>query len=80
MAGEFPKSSVKGTVAACTVEPAFLGVDQVAVLLGCSPRTVYRLADRGAMPPAIKLGALRRWRRVEIERWLDARCPEIGEP
>ena len=41
----------------------FLPVDakQVGVRLGCSWRTVLRLADRGAMPRGLKLGALRRW-------------------
>ncbi len=60
-------------------EPAaLLNVRQVAAMLGCSSRHVYRLADRGAMPRPTKLGdVLVRWRRSEIERWLNEGCPRM---
>ena len=37
-------------------------VNAVAELCGCSPRHVYRLSDRAAMPRPIRIGALVRWR------------------
>jgi len=55
--------------------PIMLTVQGVAVLLACSPRTVYRLADAGRMPPPIKLGALVRWSRDSIDAWIAAGCP-----
>jgi excisionase family DNA binding protein len=55
--------------------PALLDVVQVAELCGCSTRTVYRLADRGRMPKPVKLGALSRWLRREIDEWVEAGCP-----
>lgn len=52
-----------------------LDVRAVAALLGCSPRTVYRLADSGRMPANVKLGALVRWNRAALEEWVSAGCP-----
>jgi excisionase family DNA binding protein len=52
-----------------------LSVQAVARMLGCSSRHVYRLADRGAMPPPVKLGALVRWPRAAIEAWVAEGCP-----
>ena len=56
---------------------ALLDVQSVAELLGCSPRHVYRLADRGAMPRPLGLGRLRRWSRAAISEWIDAGCPSL---
>jgi excisionase family DNA binding protein len=54
--------------------PTLLDVQQVADLLNCSTRHVYRLADAGRMPAPVRLGALVRWRRVDIEDWLAGGC------
>ena len=62
---------------AVTAPPELVTVRQVAVMLGCSPRTVYRLADAGRMPPAVHLGVLIRWRRAALEDWLSAGCPSV---
>ena len=52
--------------------PLLLSVRDVAVLLGCSPRHLYRLVDAGAFPKPIRLGKLIRWTRSSIEQHLDA--------
>ena len=58
--------------------PALLSVDEVAAICGgCSTRHVYRLADAGRMPRPVKLGALVRWRRDEIETWIAGGCRPI---
>jgi excisionase family DNA binding protein len=60
-----------------TAAPApgrLLDAKAVAGLLGCSTRHVYRLSDAGDMPPPVKLGALVRWRRQEIEEWIACGC------
>ncbi len=56
---------------------ALLDVRGVAQLCCCSTRTVYRLADAGRLPRPVKLGALVRWRRAEIDDWLADGCPPI---
>ncbi len=43
-------------------------------VLGCSWRTVLRLADAGKIPHGFKLGALRRWDMAEIETFIAAGC------
>ena len=52
-----------------------LDVKEVAKLLGCSPRHVYRLSDSARMPPPLKIGALARWRRSDVEQWVADGCP-----
>jgi predicted DNA-binding transcriptional regulator AlpA len=47
----------------------------VGQVLGCSWRTVLRLADAGKIPPGFKLGnALRRWDMAEIEAFIANGC------
>lgn len=53
-----------------------LDVRQVAATLRCSPRTTRRLADSGRLPAPVKLGSLVRWRRSDIEAWINDRCPQ----
>ena len=52
-----------------------IDVRNVAELLGCSIRHVYRLSDAGRMPAPVKLGTLIRWSRIAIEDWIAAGCP-----
>jgi len=58
--------------------PALIDVGEVSTLCDCSPKHVYRLAASGKMPPPVRLGALVRWNRAEIERWIELGCPENG--
>jgi predicted DNA-binding transcriptional regulator AlpA len=46
----------------------------VGHVLGCSWRTIYRLADAGKIPAGYKLGALRRWDLLEIENFIAGGC------
>ena len=57
--------------------PALLDVKGVAVLANCSTRHVYRLSDSGKMPAPVRLGALVRWRRSEIEEWIAGGCKSV---
>jgi len=50
-------------------------VQDLAKLLCCSPRTVYRLADSGRVPPPARLGALVRWNPATVQAWMAAGCP-----
>jgi len=58
---------------------AMLNVDDVAAILNCSTRTVYRLSDSGRMPRPVKLGALVRWSRDAVEQWIADGCPSCRE-
>lgn len=54
-----------------------IDVRDVADMLHCSPRHVYRLSDRGGMPRPLKLGTLVRWERAAVERWIANGCPPV---
>jgi len=54
---------------------ALMTINDVARLLNCSTRTVYRLNDAGRMPRSVRLGSLVRWNRSEIEQWITDGCP-----
>ena len=61
--------------------PELLEVKDVAAILSCGERTVYRHADAGRIPRPIKLGThLIRWRRSELFAWIDDGCPPIRRP
>jgi len=55
---------------------ALIDVRQLAELLKCSVRHVYRMADAGALPKPRRLQSLVRWSRREIEEWISAGCPK----
>ncbi len=49
-----------------------LGVKELAAEFRVSPATVYGWRTRGEGPRAIKVGGQLRFRRSEIDRWLEA--------
>lgn len=53
-----------------TAERADLELKDLAELLGVSYTTVYRMKNRGELPPYIKVGGLFRWRRSTVDAWL----------
>ncbi|MCA9244888.1 MAG: helix-turn-helix domain-containing protein [Phycisphaerales bacterium] len=57
--------------------PVLLDVHGVAALLDVSPRSVFRLADAGILPPGTKLGALRRWPKADILAWVQDGCRPV---
>lgn len=59
---------------AAVTEPIMLNVDRVAAMLDCSTRHVYRLEEKGQMPPALRIGACVRWPRTTIEKWITEGC------
>lgn len=61
-------------------KPLLLRVGEVAQLLGISERSVWRMQSAGRLPAAVRLAGSIRWRRVEIEAWVDAGCPAINNP
>lgn len=52
---------------------ALLNIQQVADYLQLNLSTVYQWAQQGRLP-AIKLGGRWRFRRADIEEWLDAQA------
>lgn len=51
------------------------GVDDVAALLRCSRRHIFRLIRSGRMPEPIRVGALLRWLPSVLNSWIASGCP-----
>lgn len=64
-----------GGDAATRERAAMLSVGDVAKMLKCSDRTVYRLSDAAKMPGPVRIGSLVRWSRAAIEAWIAEGCP-----
>ncbi len=60
-----------------SVRGGLVDVREVARLVSCSPRQVFRLVERGLIPAPVKVGRLTRFRRDEIERWIDGGCRPV---
>lgn len=56
--------------------PVLISAETIAEMLGISKRQVWRLASSGHLPGRVKLGRLTRWRRADIQRWIESGCPK----
>lgn len=52
-----------------------LTVDDVAKLLVCSTKTIYRLTEQKRIPQPVRIGRMIRWPRSSIEYWIMKGCP-----
>ena len=52
----------------------FLKASDVALMLNCSTRNVYRLRDSGKIPTSVKIGSLVRWHEQVIRNWIADGC------
>jgi excisionase family DNA binding protein len=56
--------------------PLLISDVQAAALCSCSRSHWHALAAAGKIPPSVKLGRKRLWRRAEVAAWIDAGCPD----
>lgn len=49
---------------------ALLRATDIASFLGCTPKHIRKLSERGEFPKPVKAGRLLRWSRQSVERWL----------
>jgi len=59
--------------------PTLLTVKDVAKMLTVSVRTVWTWRDMGRLPAPVRIGRCVRWRRQDIEKWIEQGCPDIGK-
>jgi len=76
---EARKSSPAASPATLSALPAFLTASDVAAVLRCSMRTVYRLADTGRIPSACHFGGLIRWNAAAFEAWIASGSPSCRQ-
>jgi excisionase family DNA binding protein len=58
---------------------AFLTTDEVLAYLQVNLRTVYRLIEAGKLP-AVRVGRQWRFRRRDVDAWLDSQRPSASTP
>ncbi len=51
-------------------EESLLDVQGVATRLGVTVKTIYCMRERGAAPPAVRIGSRLRWDRRDLEQWI----------
>ena len=62
------------------VESLLLDAEGLAAELRTSKATVWRWDASGKLPKPLRLtGGTTRWRRVDIEKWIDLGCPNRTE-
>jgi excisionase family DNA binding protein len=76
----FPSQTESSYFAVSAADPEpLLSVDQVARWLGKPKATLYAWRSRGQGPPGIRVGNALRYRRTEVERWLDERSDQPSD-
>jgi excisionase family DNA binding protein len=56
-------------------EKLLIDTRETAKLLNVSEKTVFNMKTKGRMPAPICIGRAVRWRRRELEAWINASCP-----
>lgn len=54
-----------------TMTATLLDANDLAKILGADVRTVRRWVREGEAPPPIRIGGTLRWRKADVERWLE---------
>ena len=60
---------------AAPAEPLLISAGELAHLLGCSTRTLWRLRSGGELPQPVRFGGTVRWRLDEVRKWIAEGCP-----
>lgn len=61
------------------VADRLLGPSELSEMVGVPVGTIYQWSSRGTGPRAIRVGRHLRWRRSEVERWLDEQTADRPE-
>jgi len=57
-------------------KPPLISVSEVALMLNVSVRTIWRMESKGDLvSPTLRRGGVVRWRRDEVEHWINSGCP-----
>lgn len=65
---------------AAQISDRLLTTVETAEMLGISKSSLYSLRYVGDAPPAIKVGSRLRWRRSDVEKWMDENLEERPTP
>jgi excisionase family DNA binding protein len=63
-----------------SVESSTYTVQQLAALLQCSERHVWRLSDQNKVPGKLRIGRLVRFSRHQVDAWLAGQPSKTSRP
>ena len=58
-----------------TTDKLLLTANELAAMLGVNRSTIWTWHSSGKIPMPIQIGGITRWRKDEIQQWLDAGAP-----
>jgi excisionase family DNA binding protein len=73
-AATISRSTLADPISLAPISPLLLTERHAAKILSLSPRKVWELAACGAIP-FVKIGTVKRYRRVDLEDWVGRGCP-----
>jgi predicted DNA-binding transcriptional regulator AlpA len=56
--------------------PELLSAQAVSRMLGIGTRSLWRYIAAGKVPRPVRIGRAVRWRRLELDDWIKAGCPQ----
>lgn len=58
-------------------KPALLTARQLGQMLSLSKTKIYQMIAAGQLPHSLRIGRSRRWRRNDINLWIEFDCPSM---
>ncbi len=58
-----------------TTDKLLLTASELAAMLGVNRSTIWTWHSGGKIPMPVQIGGITRWRKDEIQQWLDAGAP-----
>jgi len=74
-----PSADTGQTAKPNPLNPLLVSIRDLAVLLSRSEIALHRDDAAGRLPRSIRLGGSKRWRRTDIEAWVEMGCPKRAE-
>lgn len=75
ISNNFEQPTITGQKTSPVAPTVLIAIEDVAAILGCSTRHVRRLVNSNRIPRPVKLGALLRWIKTDVDQWIAAGCP-----
>ena len=57
--------------------PELLKAEEAAAMTGIGTRSWWRFVSAGAAPSPVRIGRCSRWRRRDLQTWIDNGCPSV---
>jgi len=62
-----------------SLELLLLSPSQIGALLGISRSKIFEMMSAGQLPPSFKIGGLRKYKRTDVEKWIELGFPNLDK-